>query len=416
MKQIRYLIFILLFCVFPARVLIHWVPFLGYPKMATGLVLVEYVCILMLIARSYGDKNLPKKDKQYKLLYVLFWIYNLYIIYYVMINPVMPREDMAQAPRSNFSFIQAAITTSLEIAVVVNYQHFLNVKLFTKMAAAFMTAVLIAYTLMSDMSMYLYEKTLSGYELNKFDISEYGLIDTLTMSEFVQMAFILNFFARESWTKNEGLNKLIFWTASLPLLAMLLIYGQRGPVLWLAMSILFYYYSKGKLGKILFISIVTIVLIGVLWGDAIMSMFSKYDITLLERFLNIGDDGGSGRFGSEDSVYGSSFHQIMSGLLFGSNFRLTMGEYIGTYPHNFILEFLMTFGLVFTLPLICLICKGMKISYYAIRQNEGMSLFCLLFINTYAYHLTSYTVVNDTKMWILLAMVLCIKPVMVRKL
>ena len=408
MKQIKILIFILLFCVFPARVFIHWVPILGYPLIATGIVLVEYVCILLLVINSLSDRSLPKKSKLYKLVQILFWVYTLYIIYYVIINPVMPREDSAPGPESHLSLVQSAITTSLVMVVVVNYQRYLNVKLFTKVAAAFMTIVLLAYTLSSDMSMYLYQKTLSGAELDKFDISEYGLISTLTLSEFVQMAFVLNFFSRDSWTRNELLNKLIFWSASISLLVMLLIYGQRGPVVWLAASILFYYFAKGKLGKTMIVSVFAVTLVAVIWGDAILSMFSKYDITLIERFLSIGDDGGSGRFGSEDSVYGSSFRQIMSGLLFGSNFRLTVGGYIGGYPHNFILEFLMTFGLVFSLPLFWLIWKGVKKAYYAVKADAPLAVFCILFLNTYMYHLTSFTVVNDTKMWILLVMTLCI--------
>lgn len=415
MKQIRYLIFILLFCVFPARVFIHWLPILGYPWIATGLVMLEYVCILLLLILSVNDKTISKKGKDYKWILALFVIYSLYIIYYVFINPAMPRKDMAQVPVSNFGMIQSMITTLFVMICATNFQQYLNVKTFIKVSAAFMTIVLLTYSLTSDMSMYLYQKTLSGSALDKFDLSEYGLISTLTMSEFVQMAFILNLFARDSWTRNEGLNKLIFWAAFIALLSMLLIYGQRGPVLWLAVTILFYYFAKGKIGKTLVVSAAAAVLIIVLFGDSILGVFSKYNITLLERFMNVSDDGGSGRFGSAESIYYSSFQQIMSGPFFGSNFRLITGVYIGYYPHNFVLEFLMTFGIVFTLPLLWLIWKGVKISYYAIKQDAALSVFCLLFINTYSYHLTSFTVVNDTKMWILLAMVLCIKPAMARE-
>lgn len=411
MKIIKFLIFVLLFCVFPARVFIHWAPLIGYSYMSTALVLLEYVCVLMLLILSVNNKNIPKKGNSYKLEHVLFYIYSLYIVYYIIINPAMSREDMSQAPESNFEILQSIITTSLVIICATNFQQYLNVKTFVKVAAAFMTIILLAYTLTSDMTMYLYQKTLSGRELERFDLSEHGLISPLTMSEFVQMAFVFNFFSRDWWSQSNHLNKLIFWLASISLFAMLLIYGQRGPVLWLGVTILFYYFAKGKLGKTLIISIVAVALVCVFFGGAIMSILSKYDITLIERFMTIGDDGGSGRMGSADSVYGSSFRQIMSGLLFGSNFRLTIGGYIGDYPHNFILEYLMTFGLVFTLPLLWLICKGIKISYYAIKRDEQLSVFCLLFLNTYLYHLTSFTVVNDTKMWILLAMVLCINPV-----
>jgi hypothetical protein len=406
--KIQSILFVLLFCIFPARLLIHWLPLLGYPMVATSVVFVEYISLLLLIVQYFNDKGLPRKDKKYKLMHLLFWIYNLYIIYYIILNPVMPREEMAQAPASDFSFIQSAITTSLEIVVVVNYQRYLNVKLFTKISALFMIILLLIYTLTSNMSVYLLEHTLSRTELDKFNISEYGLINTLTLTEFVQMAFILNFIARSDWSQIGWVNKFVLVTSSFLCVAILLICGQRGPVLWLGVTILFYYFAKGKLGKSLTISILAFVFLFSIFGNKIIGSLASHDITLIDRFLSIRDDGGSGRFGNADSVYGSALRQIMGSPLFGSNFRLTMGGYIGGYPHNFIFEYLMTFGLVFTLPLLYLIWQGVKKSYYVVKNNAPMTLFCMLFLNTYLYHLTSFTVVNDTKMWILLAMILCV--------
>ena len=375
---------------------------------ATAIVLLEYISIALLVMQSVGDKNVPKKSMHFKLMHLLFWIYNAYIFYYVFINPKMPLEIMYQVPVEKFSMIQSMVTTSLLITVVTSYQHYLNVKWFTKVAAAFMILVLLVYTLTADMSMYLYKRTLSGLEYDKFDLSEYGLIDTLIMSEFVQIAFIFNFFARHTWSRKENVNRLLFWMTSGLLLFLLLIYGQRGPIVWLVTTLLFYYYAKGRLRKTVVVSVVLVMAVAALFGDTLLGLFSKYDITLLERFIQIGEDGGSGRVGDVNSVYNSASRQIINGLLFGSYFRLTVGGYVGNYPHNFVLEYLMTFGLVFSIPLFWLICKGVKKCYYAVKVDAPLSVFCIIFLNTYLCHLTSFTVVNDSKMWVLLAMTLCI--------
>ena len=409
-KNIRPLVFILLFCVFPARVFIHWVPILGYPLVATGIVLIQYICIALLVIHSIIDRNSSRLGRKYKLMFILYWIYNAYLVYYILINPQMPRDMMAQAPENTFGMIQSIIETSLVMAMAAAYQHYLNAKLFIKVAAAFMTFVVFTYALTTDISMYLFEKTLTGTASNNFDISEYGLIDSLTMGEFVSMAFLFNFFARNSWSRKRQVNQVIFWFTSIVLFLLLAIFGQRGPVLWLIVTILFYYFACGKLGKNILVTTAVVGGIVVLFGDALLGLMAKYDITLIERFMSIGDDGGSGRIGSDDSEYTLAFKQIMEGPLFGSYFRTTIGSRVGHYPHNFVLELLMTFGIVFTIPLLWILWHAVKKSYYACRYNEPLAVFCIIFVNVYLCHLTSYTIVNSTNMWVLLAMVLCVRP------
>jgi len=167
---------------------------------------------------------------------------------------------------------------------------------------------------------------------------------------------------------------------------------------------LFYYFCKGKIGKTLIISVLAISVLFILFGDSISQLISKYDISLFERFLNISEDGGSGRFGDSDAEYNLAFKQISEGPLFGTYFRITTVR-IGDYPHNFILELLMTFGMVFTMPFLIICWYGLKRSFRAIKNNLPIGVFCMVFINIYGAHLTSYSIAASDTMWLILAMV-----------
>ena len=402
MKTIRIAIFVFLFCIFPARVMIQWAPLIGVPIVSSLFVLAEYTSLAYLFIRLFADRLPLKTNLSYWLVYFLFWIYYGYLIYYIMINPQMHRDDMSQVP-DDTSIILTMIETGIAIPVIIKYYAYIDIKLFVKSSALFMTLVLLAYVLTSNMSFYLYEKTLSGAEAISVRSADLGLLSSLVLGEFCSIGFIFVFFAKDLWSNNRSFNKVLFWSFSSFLLILLLFFAQRGPVLFMVLTMSFYYYAKGKMGKVFLISVVVTVLSFTLFGDSVLQLVKKYDYSLIERFMNIGEDGGSGRFGDSDAVYNLSIKQILNEPFFGSYFRINIGAKIGYYPHNFILELLMTFGLFFSLPFFFILLRGVRNSFYAIKYDKDIAVFCLIFINVYFCHFTSYTMVNSNNMWILLA-------------
>lgn len=405
MKGIRVIIFVLLFCVFPARIVVHWMPLIGVPMVSTVISLIEYSCIAFLLSKLLLDTNRNRRGYLYYFLYLLYWIYSAYLVYYIIINPLIPRNLMAHVSESNFDIILSIMEVGLLIPVVVNYQHYLNFDLFAKSSTLFVFFVLLIYSIKNDMSLYIYERTLPIYEQTRFNIGEYGMISSQMMGEFCSIAFLFNLTVRTKWTHNSIRNNTIFVVVSFFICLLLFLFSQRGPVLFLIVTLLLYFYAKGSIGKVLIITFLMVLLILYLFGDALSSIISKYELSLIERFLNIGEDGGSGRFGDEESEYNLALKQILQEPIFGTYFRTIIGSRIGNYPHNFILELLMTFGLAFTIPFLLICWKGIRISYYIIRNNLPMTAFCLIFLNVYACHLTSYTIANSNNMWLLLAMV-----------
>lgn len=407
MKGIKYSIFILLFSIFSLRILIHWMPLLGYPLVSTACVLVEYVCLLYLLYSLVKSHSLFKIIKQYKLLYALYLIYHAYLVYYIMINPLMSRSMMAHVPADDSEMLRSVIVTGLIIPVVINYQRYFNFELFAKVSTLFISSLLLVYCMNSDMSLYIFQKTLSGIEFEEFSFTDYKMIDGLTMSVFCSMAFLFNFVARNTWSKRKLFNRIIFFSLSAFLLFLLFVFSQRGPVLWMMVTLLFYLYTQNKLTRVIVFFIAIIAIVVFPFEDQLKELLSQTDYSLIDRFMDIREDEGSGRYGSNVSEYNLAIKQIMGEPFFGTYFRTLSSYRLGHYAHNFILELLMTFGIVFTIPFLLVFWRAVKKSYISCKRNLPNMVFCLIFINVYACHLTSYSFAFDYNMWILLAMVLC---------
>ena len=133
--------------------------------------------------------------------------------------------------------------------------------------------------------------------------------------------------------------------------------------------------------------------------------FENYMGGLVERVDVTIEDGGTGRFGSSTSVFATAQKQIEGGLLFGTYFRMISRFWYGTYPHNFILEMLMTFGIVFTSVFVPLFWKVIKRTTIIIQSGGVQALSAICFIYMFCASMTSGSVFLNTEFWIFLSMV-----------
>jgi hypothetical protein len=239
----------------------------------------------------------------------------------------------------------------------------------------------------------------------------YRMLDGFTLAKFSSYAFLFNLWLKNSWTKNPYLNGFIFWSIAIVAFMTIIIAAQRGPLLSLFITVVFFYFCKGKLGiKVLGATLALSCIIS-MFSTEIISFLSNHSLLIVERFLSISDDGGSGRFGSSESEYALAWRQIGNGPIWGTYFRTLLGSRIGNYPHNFILELLMTFGLVFTIPFLLLLWYVIKNCIYAIRNNMEIGALGLLFLFQFTEKLMSESLVLDTVSWVLMAMMLCINSI-----
>ena len=144
------------------------------------------------------------------------------------------------------------------------------------------------------------------------------------------------------------------------------------------------------------------------FGEFFNDILQNYASGLADRFITMADSGGSSRIGSDGSVYGTAFEQIKESPITGSYFRLLRSTYTdrGAYPHNILLELLMTGGLLLSIPFFILLWKALRIDIRLIKLGGEQSLPALCFLYVLLSLMTSSSLLFKTEFWVFLA-ILC---------
>lgn len=408
MNRLQNAILVLLFCLFPLRFLIQWLPILEYPFIATLLVSIEYVCLTYLMMCSLIVQRTHQGLWAFRFFQAIYWIYSAYLVYYIIIEPQLPREIMLHVPTSDTTVFQNIIIIALACSMVTLYQEYVNYSIFLKLSTVLLIFLIIIHNITGNMSVYMIQGIDADIEEKMELLKRYRMLDGFTLAKFSSYAFLFNLWLKNSWTKNPYMNSIIFGSIAVVAFLAIIIAAQRGPLLALFITVVFFYYCKGKLGIKAWGATLAFSCIISMFSTEIITFLSNHSLLIVERFMSISDDGGSGRFGSSESEYALAWRQIGNGPIWGTYFRTLIGSRIGNYPHNFILELLMTFGLVFTIPFLLLLWHCIKNCMYAISNNMEIGALGLLFIFQFTEKLMSESLVLDTVSWVLMAMMLCI--------
>lgn len=396
--------------IIPGRFLIEWLPYINMGTISTILVGLSYLfmAICLLDNHSNFKKSLNKDGKNLLFLYIS---YSLFIFYYLFITPQLDLAEMAHVPKSIESYLQSSISIGVPIYLANYCKEKVDFLFFAKFSTLFIIFLLIVYFLKVDFNNYITLRLMHGEQRDEF-VENQGLIAPSTLGRHVITAYVCNLWIGKRWSKSSLINDSIFYTIFIVLVSCLMLFAERGPILFTISTTLFFYFSKSKqLSKYILISLITIFLI-VVFSDYIISFLTPIFGHTFERFSTIIEDGGSGRFGGEDSVYGTSLEQIQNGLLWGSYPRIVSHNWMdGMYPHNLFLEILMSLGIVFGIPLCWLMIKAVFKSFHAIRYRDPESLFCLLFICYSSCLLTSGTIMLHRHFWITFAITLSVKTI-----
>ena len=96
-----------------------------------------------------------------------------------------------------------------------------------------------------------------------------------------------------------------------------------------------------------------------------------YDIVLFDRFANLGEDQGSGRFGIYQRVYAAIKESDLLGFLAGHGFNsIYLNQVVGSSAHNDFLEVAYDFGLVGLILYVMLFLKLIQNAFRLYKQNS----------------------------------------------
>lgn len=169
---------------------------------------------------------------------------------------------------------------------------------------------------------------------------------------------------------------------------MFLLGSSRGSVIAIGLSImvfLAYSPSKNKL-QLMILTIVATPL--VIWG------VEASGSGVFSRFSNASKDGGSGRM----NLWSNAVEHFFENIIFGG--RIEIG---GIYPHNFLLEILMSTGVIGSLLILPLFIKTFSNSY---RLSKSDMFIFLIFMQGIAMHLFSGSLYTATLIFLPMGLIL----------
>lgn len=398
----KYIITLLLLFLLPVRFLIPTLSLYGMSWLTSLLLVIEVAllgCGLLYAVILWKGIRFNRLSKSLLVLYVIYFVY---IYFQVFVSPQVPRDLMMDVPEEDFVFFRDFFIQSLSIFLVLGFRKYIDFTLFAKISVILVFLTFFAY-------------------FNKVDFRLYGLLDImdkkmLPEDEFIitsfrvawymVMAFFCGYSVKEEWSKHSIINNIIFYLSSLVFIIGLFITVKRGPLFsfFAVCGLIFYFRYKKKLWLILLLCAC-----GVLFLGSVFYAFLQENASgLVDKFTTIADSGGSGRFGSGDSVYGTAIGQIKESPVFGSYFRLLNSTYTdrGAYPHNIILELLMTGGLLLSIPFFIVIWKALKNGIRLLKHGRDQSLPALCFFYVLLSLMTSSSLLFKTEFWLFMA-ILC---------
>lgn len=400
----KYLITFLLVFLFPIRFVIATLPHYGFAWLSSLLLYIEVLLLLLCLVNALFHYREVKFNYNSKALCVLYLVYFTFIIYQVFVSPQLPRDMMMDVPEKNSTFYRDFFIQSASMFLVLGFRKYIDFTLFAKISVILVFLTFFAYFNKVDFRLYGMLDLMDKKMLSEDEF----IITSFRVAWYMVMAFFCGYSVKEEWSKNSIINNIIFYLSSLVFIIGLFITVKRGPIFsFLAVCGLIFYFrykNKKKLWLILLLCACGVLIFGSVFYDFLQDNASG----LVDRFLAIDEGGGSGRFGSDDSVFSTALTQIKESPIIGSYFRLLKNGYIdrGAYPHNIILELLMTGGLLLSIPFFVVIWKALKNGIRLLKHGRDQSLPALCFFYVLLSLMTSSSLLFKTEFWIFLA-ILC---------
>ena len=332
--------------------------------------------------------------------FLFYAVYYLYTFYYILIAPEVPRADMLDVPPENSVLYRDFFIQTAAVLLVGLYRKYIDFSLFAKVTAISVAILFFFYYSQVGFSTYGIEDMLDNQLF-----ADQQIIVSFRLARYFAIGFFCCLSCKSLWFKSEKKDVVMTFLLSVILIMGLILTVKRGPILSLFVTGLYWYFIKSKSSHLIR-SFVLWGLVILFLGNIFADFIENYMGGLAERVESTVEGGGSSRFGSSTSVFSISWSQIEEEPLLGTYFRIRDSFWLGSHPHNFILEMLMTFGIIFTAVFVPLFWKVFKRINLLIRENSGVTLSATCFLYVLCASMTSGSVFLHTEFWVFLS-ILC---------
>ena len=196
--------------------------------------------------------------------------------------------------------------------------------------------------------------------------------------------------------KHSLLKNIIILFLLLLLAYFVVIGGSRGPVLALSICSFFLLFHFR-------VSIIKLIILFISPMTYFITTSSIYDNLQMIGFSTIINRFESNDISARSSYYSEALNTFYNNPIFGGPFLLQKGAAIGSYPHNFFIEVLMTGGLFLFILFVILIIFGFKNLIKNFR-TKSFTFIDILFLQYFLLGMTSGALWSSKIFWFLLGL------------
>lgn len=393
---------ILIFCfTIPNAVMDEFIPALHLVSTA-GLYITFFLSWLYVLCHP----KVLKYKNSFLWFLVYFIIYSAFIYVDIAIEPEYPLAEMLGCPKSVIEFFRNSM---------ILFMYMLLVPLYSKI---------------HDYSFLVKSYILLNLPLTIWFVMHYGnlyssdaSIDDMTLSSLVlassaSNAMLFSVLFRPKWSNKNSFNKFCF---ILILLGGLYVWGvlaKRGAILWFFVTLMSYKLIISKKPSKTIIVLLILLFIVYLCMPLIIQLVSNFSPFLAERMAATFIEGDTSGRMNEGGGYFYGIRQFLDSPWYGSYFRLITGDRMwqGMYPHNLIIELLITMGILGIIPLILFILYIVRyirkefLNFIDRNQTAMELVFFVMLINTILLMMSSGTPLLNMNYWLIFAILLNINP------
>lgn len=333
------------------------------------------------------------KKKYINTYYIALSLYIIYMFNYCLINVIHLRTYMGNT--SPTIYFYDVIKIGLMTLFLLPYKH-INFEINKVLKYSVLLLLISNLSFLFSIN-FSFSNTYNGYIADDLEGGGGSLAVGFSAGALILTSIV--YFNRKMQMKKitrKILNIICIFIA----LITILLCGKRGPILWTIVTYFLYLLigniKQAKKLTIILILLGCIVYICTIYSKELISIISNFNNTLalqIEETIEFGQVSGRGK------IYIDAIKQIKNSPLFGSYFLITNGIYQGVYPHNIILEILMTFGFISGLPLLYSIYKALKCIFKMFKEKSIFSWFGIIFIFYFLESMSTSSLYNP-QIWL----------------
>lgn len=350
----------------------------------------------------YLLKNRPKYNKLYIYYIIYFLIYSIVIFIDLTLERKYPLTEMLGCPKNVSTFIYRTATILLFILQAPLYSKIKDFSFLVKWYIIFNLPLALFYINFIGVEEIFYKESIGNID-----------ISTLTLASAASSSLLMAYIFKNTLTKYKSLNNILLFIIFATTMSVCGDLGKRGAILWFFITLMLYFILKSKNIKLTVIKCTIILGIVYLTFPIIITAIENYSPLLAEKLGSTVFEGDTSGRMDEEGGYAVAIEQFYRSPIFGSYFRhvTSIPTQQGMYPHNIILEFLITFGIAGLIPFLFFLWKILNTIRISLTSNKRSpnskeKIVGILFLNMFFSMMSTGTPLLMLSFWFSIALLL----------